>query len=63
MERVYVETSVWGMVPQGQNPALRFPTLEFLQQCERRVILPCISDVVAEEIRQAPLEVQQPILQ
>lgn len=63
MERVYVETSVWGMVPPDQNPALRQPTLEFLQQCERHLFLPCISDVVAEEIRQPPAEIQQPILQ
>jgi hypothetical protein len=63
MRRAYVETSVWGMVPPGQNPALRQPTLEFLSQCERRVFLPCISDVVANEMRQAPPGVQEPILQ
>jgi hypothetical protein len=50
------------MVPSSQNPALRQPTLDFLGQCERRVYLPCISDVVANEIRQAPPEVQDPIL-
>lgn len=63
MRRAYVETSVWGMVPPGQNPALRQPTLEFLNQCERRIFLPCISDVVANEIRQAPPQVQEPIVQ
>jgi len=63
MRRAYVETSVWGMVPPGQNAALRQPTLEFLRQCEIRVFLPHISDVVADEIRQAPAHVQDPILQ
>jgi hypothetical protein len=63
MRRAYIETSVWGMVPAGQNRALRQPTLEFLQQCEVRTFLPCISDIVADEIRQAPEEIQERILQ
>ena len=63
MDRVYVETSVWGMVPPGQNPALRQPTLEFLEKCARQVYVACISDVVANEIRQAPAETQEAILQ
>jgi hypothetical protein len=63
MDRVYVETSVWGMVPPGQNPALRQPTLEFLEKCERQVYVACISDVVANEIRQAPTGIQEAILQ
>jgi hypothetical protein len=63
MERVYLETSIWGMVPFGQNPALRQPTLEFLQKCEKRVLLPFISAIVADETRQAPSEVQPTILE
>jgi hypothetical protein len=54
MLRVYVETSVWGMVSPEHSPALRGPTLEFLAECERRVFLPHISDVAAGELRQAP---------
>lgn len=53
-DSVYIETSVWGMVPPGQNPALRRPTLEFLQLCEQRVFVPQISEIVATEIRLAP---------
>jgi hypothetical protein len=63
MDRGYVETSVWGMVPPGQNAALRQPTLEFLDRCERQLFIACISDVVANEIRQAPEKAQEAILQ
>jgi len=63
MDRVYLETSVWGMVPPGQNAALRQPTLEFLDRCERQLFIACISDVVANEIRQAPEKAQEAILQ
>src|SRR5262249_36226965 len=62
MRRVYIETSVWGMVPPGQPLAMRQPTLEFLREGENRVFLPCISDVVSDEIRQAPPEIQDAIL-
>jgi hypothetical protein len=51
------------MVCPGQNPALRQPTLEFLEKCARQVYVACISDVVANEIRQAPTETQEAILQ
>src|SRR5437899_8101566 len=63
MRGVYVETSVWGMVPPGQDPGLRRPTMEFLRQCEARVFQPYISDVVANEIRQAPQPIQDRILE
>lgn len=61
MHRVYIETSVWGMVAPGQNPVLQEPTIEFLEQCERGVVKAYISDVVANEIRQAPPVVQAAI--
>jgi predicted nucleic acid-binding protein len=54
MRTVYVETSVWGMVPPDQNPTLRRPTLEFLRRCENRLILPHISTIVTNEILDAP---------
>lgn len=60
--RVYIETSVWGMIPPEQNPALREPTLEFFRLCERRVFAPHISEVVATEIRLAPAETRQHIV-
>lgn len=60
--RVYVETSVWGMVPPGQSRVLREPTLEFLDQCTSRVYLPGISDIVTDEIRNAPPETRSHIL-
>ena len=63
MRRVYVETSVWGMVPTDQNPTLRQPTLEFLGRCAVRGFLPHISDIVSHEIRQAPHSVQDAILE
>jgi hypothetical protein len=51
MRSVYVETSVWGMVPPDQNPALRQPTLEFLNRCEsRRRFLPPISNTSKRSI-------------
>jgi len=62
MRRVYVETSVWGMVAPGQSAALREPTLEFLELCAGRVHLPHISAIVANEIRHAPTDVQQSVL-
>ena len=62
MRRVYIETSVWGMIPPGQNETLRQPTLEFFKACESRVFSACISDIVANEIQDAPVETRQPIL-
>lgn len=62
MRRVYIETSVWGMVAPDQTAALREPTLEFLGQCAGRVHLPHISPVVANELRQAPPQIQQAVL-
>jgi predicted nucleic acid-binding protein len=59
MRRVYIETSVWGMVAPGQSPALQEPTVEFLDQCAARKHQPYISAVVADELRQAGVEVQQ----
>ena len=61
MRRVYIETSVWGMVAPGQNPVLQEPTVEFLEKCERGVFEAYISDVVANEVRQAPEAAQQAI--
>src|SRR4051794_38827406 len=58
---VYIETSVWGMLPPGQNPALRQPTLEFFQLCEQRVFVPYISEIVAAEIDMAPADDRQAI--
>jgi hypothetical protein len=63
MRRVYVETSVRGMIPPGQNETLRQPALEFFNECDSRVLLACISDIVADEIRDAPTETRTPILQ
>ncbi|HEY3245993.1 MAG TPA: hypothetical protein VGM03_21840 [Phycisphaerae bacterium] len=60
--RVYIETSVWGMLPPGQNPALRGPTLEFFQLCERGVFAPHISEIVAAEVRVVPAEMRQHLL-
>ena len=51
------------MVPPDQNATLRQPTLEFFRMCERRVFLPHISDIVANEIRQAPPQDQETILE
>ena len=53
MRRVYIETSVWGMVAPGQSPALQEPTLEFLDACTARQHQPYISAVVADELRRA----------
>jgi len=59
MRRVYIETSVWSMAGPGQNPALHDATIEFLDRCARRVMLPCISAVVAEEVARAPVAVRE----
>jgi predicted nucleic acid-binding protein len=59
MRRVYIETSVWSMLAPGQNPTLQQPTMEFLDQCAARAHAPYISDIVADEIRQATAEVQK----
>jgi len=59
MRRVYIETSVWGMVAPGQNLVLQEPTLELLDLCTARRLDPCISDIVALELRQAPEAVRQ----
>ena len=61
IRQVYVETSVWGMVAPGQNPALRQPTLEFFRQCERGLFLPCLSEVVVTELEQAPEHVRDAV--
>lgn len=55
---VYIETSVWGMTVKGQNPALRMPTLEFLRRCGAGDFVPYISNVVLEEIDEAPEAIQ-----
>jgi hypothetical protein len=54
--KVYVETSVWGMTLTNQPRALREPTMEFLRQCAAGIFVPCISQVVFEEIDDAPEE-------
>ena len=59
MLRVYVETSVWGMVHPGRSPVLRGPTLEFFEECRRGVFQSHISDVVIDEIREASPDVQR----
>lgn len=59
MRRVYIETSVWGMIAPGQSPSLQEPTVEFLGQCEARRHEPFISAVVADELRQAPPDIQR----
>ncbi|HEY7328259.1 MAG TPA: hypothetical protein VH592_11490 [Gemmataceae bacterium] len=48
--KVYVETSVWGMILTNQPRALREPTKEFLRQCAEGFFLPFISTVVLQEI-------------
>jgi hypothetical protein len=53
-QKVYVETSVWGMTLENQPRALREPTLRFLRQCVAGVFLPYISTVVLDEIDLAP---------
>lgn len=55
---VYIETSVWGMSVQGQNPALRAPTLEFLRRCAAGDFMPFISNVVLDEVAEAPEAIQ-----
>lgn len=62
MRRVYVETSVWSMTAPNQESALRGPTIEFLERCKRRVVLPCISAVVAAEVARAPSDARTAIL-
>lgn len=42
------------MSVKGQNPALRMPTLEFLRRCRAGDFIPYISNVVLEEIDEAP---------
>jgi hypothetical protein len=55
---VYIETSVWGMTAKGQNPALRAPSLEFLRRCASGDFIPYISNVVLDEIDEAPEAIQ-----
>jgi hypothetical protein len=45
-QKVYVETSVWGMTLEDQPRALRDPTKQFLRQCTEGLFLPFISTVV-----------------
>jgi hypothetical protein len=51
--KVYVETSVWGMVLENQPRALRQPTLRFLRQCHSGLFLPYVSSLVLQEIGRA----------
>jgi hypothetical protein len=53
-QKVYVETSVWGMTLDNQPRALRDPSKRFLRQCAGPLFLPFISSVVLEEIGLAP---------
>jgi hypothetical protein len=53
-QKVYVETSVWGMALGNQPRALREPTQQFLRQCALGLFLPHISTVVVEEVAEAP---------
>lgn len=62
MRRVYIETSVWSMILPGQNPALHDATVEFLDRCKSRILSPCISAVVAEEIARSPDDTRRAIL-
>jgi predicted nucleic acid-binding protein len=48
--KVYVETSVWGMMLENQPRALREPTKQFLRQCAEGLFVPYISTVVLQEI-------------
>jgi len=59
MRRVYIETSVWGMIAPGQSPSLQEPTIEFLEHCQARRHEPFISAVVADELRQAAPDIQR----
>jgi hypothetical protein len=49
-QKVYVETSVWGMTVENQPKALREPTNGFLHQCGLGIFVPYISTVVLQEI-------------
>ena len=51
--RVYIETSVWGMLLPNQPRALREPTRRFLAQCRAGLFAPYVSAAVFEEIEQA----------
>jgi predicted nucleic acid-binding protein len=51
--KVYIETSVWGMILPDQPRALRVPTKRFLDQCEAGLFFPFISPVVLREVRRA----------
>ena len=48
--KVYVETSVWGMMLDNQPRALREPTRDFLRQCGLGLFVPHISTVVLQEL-------------
>lgn len=62
MRRVYIETSVWSMIHPDQPAALREASIKLLEQCRDRIHLPHISDVVLQEVREAPGEKQQAVL-
>ncbi|HET6882789.1 MAG TPA: hypothetical protein VFI31_21655 [Pirellulales bacterium] len=49
------------MTVKGQNPALRTPTLEFLRRCASGDFLPYISNVVLDEIDEAPEPIQMDV--
>jgi hypothetical protein len=49
-QKVYVETSVWGMTLANQPRALREPTKQFLRQCDSGIFVPYLSTVVLQEI-------------
>jgi hypothetical protein len=48
--KVYIETSVWGMMLENQPRALREPTKRFLRQCVSGLFVPYVSTVVLLEI-------------
>ena len=53
IQKVYIETSVWGMTLPRQPRALRQPSLEFLRQCRLGIFEPYISTVVLDEVQEA----------
>ena len=59
--RVYVETSVWGMIPPDQDRFMRLPSLDFLTRCQQGRVSACVSHVVFGEIKLAKPETQKPI--
>src|SRR5216683_3528132 len=60
--KVYVETSVWGMILDKQPRALRQPTIQFLRQCDQGLFIPYISAVVLREIGRAEAQARTRML-